>query len=103
MAITASTLFIHAGLGYSNALLVLSSGVKTIYIAGLTGNGSNLEVQTKATFANIKAVFEAASASLKDIVKMNTYIVNYQPENIEVFRKVGKKILDETNMQQALL
>ncbi len=90
--------FIHAGPGYSKVVAVISNNIKTIYIAGLTGDGDNLETQTRAVFANIKTELEAAGATLKDVVKMNTYIVNYQPENIEVFRKVRKEILGETDM-----
>ncbi len=90
--------FIHAGPGYSKAVTVLSNNIKTIYIAGLTGDGNDLETQTKSVFENIKTELVATGATLKDVVKMNTYIVNYQPENIEIFRKVRKEILGDTNM-----
>ncbi|MFC4231374.1 RidA family protein [Parasediminibacterium paludis] len=93
-----SKTFIHPGSGYSKAVVVISNDVKTIYIAGLTGDGNDLEAQTKATFANIKIELEAAGAGLKDIVKMNTYIVNYQSDDIEIFRKIRKEILGESNM-----
>ncbi|MBC7651435.1 MAG: RidA family protein [Deinococcales bacterium] len=90
--------FIHVGSGYSKAVTVIANNVKTIYIAGLTGDGDDLETQTKSVFVNIKMELEAAGATLKDVVKMNTYIVNYQPGNIEIFRRVRKEILGETNM-----
>lgn len=98
VAMAPSKTFIHAGPGYSKAVVIISSGIKTIYIAGLTGDGNDLEAQTKATLANIKTELEAAGAGLKDIVKMNTYIVNYQPESLEIFRKIRKEILGESNM-----
>ncbi len=90
--------FIDAVPGYSKAVVVRSASMKTIYVAGLTGDGNDLESQTRAAFNNIKTELEAVGASMKDVVKMNTYIVNYQPENIEIFRKVRKEIMGETNM-----
>ena len=95
---TATKEFIHGNGHFSKAVTVSANNVKTIYISGLTGDGDNLEAQTRSTFANIKIELEAAGASLKDIVKINTYIVNYKPEDIEVFRKVRKEILGEKDM-----
>ena len=90
--------FIHAGPGYSKAVTVSTGRVKTIYVAGLTGEGNDLEAQTRSAFENIKTELESAGASYKDIVKMNTYIVNYKPEYIGLFRKIRKEILGEKDM-----
>jgi 2-iminobutanoate/2-iminopropanoate deaminase len=90
--------FFHPGPGYSKAVAVTNGNTSTIYIAGLTGDGKNLEEQTRATFLNIKTELEAAGASFKDVVKMNTYIVNYKPDDIKIFRAVRKELLGEVNM-----
>jgi enamine deaminase RidA (YjgF/YER057c/UK114 family) len=90
--------FLHAGSGYSKAVVVTNGNTKTIYVAGLTGEGEDFETQTRATFNNIKTELESAGANLKDIVKMNTYIVNYKPDLIDIFRKVRKEILGEKEM-----
>lgn len=90
--------FIHAGPGYSKAVVVTTGKTVTIYIAGLTGDGTDLETQTRSTFQNIITELDAAGATLKDVVKMNTYIVNYKTSDIEIFRKVRKEIMGEMDM-----
>ncbi|MCX6210742.1 MAG: RidA family protein [Bacteroidetes bacterium] len=90
--------FLHAGPGYSRAVVITNGNTKTIYVAGLTGDGEDFETQTRATFNNIKTELEGAGATLKDVVKMNTYIVNYKPELIDIFRKVRKEIMGEKEM-----
>ena len=95
---TVAKQFIHAGPGYSKAVVVTTGKTVTIYIAGLTGDGADLEMQTRSTFQNIITELEAAGATLKDVVKMNTYIVNYKTPDIEIFRKVRKEIMGEKDM-----
>ena len=90
--------FQHAGPGYSKAVVVTNGNTKTIYVAGLTGDGEDFETQARATFNNIKIELEDAGATLKDVVKMNTYIVNYKPELVDIFRKVRKEIMGEKEM-----
>ena len=95
---TVAKQFIHAGPGYSKAVVVTTGKTVTIYIAGLTGDGTDLETQTRSTFQNIITELEATGATLKDVIKMNTYIVNYKTSDIEVFRKVRKEIMGEMDM-----
>ena len=90
--------FIHAGTAYSKAVVVSSDNVKTIYVAGLTGDGADFETQTRSAFINIKLELEASGATLKDIVKMNTYIVDLKNERVDIFRAVRKEILGEKDM-----
>ena len=78
--------------------MVTTGKTVTIYIAGLTGDGTDLETQTRSTFQNIITELEATGATLKDVIKMNTYIVNYKTSDIEVFRKVRKEIMGEMDM-----
>ena len=95
---TVAKQFIHTGPGYSKAVVVTTGKTVTIYIAGLTGDGTDLETQTRSTFQNIITELEATGATLKDVIKMNTYIVNYKKSDIEVFRKVRKEIMGEMDM-----
>jgi enamine deaminase RidA (YjgF/YER057c/UK114 family) len=95
--------FIHPGPGYSKAVIVTNGNVKTIYVAGLTGDGNDLEAQTRSAFANIKTELEAAGAAFKDIVKTNTYIVNSNPEKVALFRSIRKETLGEKEMPASTL
>lgn len=74
-----------AARGYSHVVSV--SGGRTIYVSGqiamneageIVGPG-DLGAQARQVFENIKASLSAAGATVADIVKMNTYIVNLDP------------------------
>jgi enamine deaminase RidA (YjgF/YER057c/UK114 family) len=72
--------------GFSQA--VVASGNKTLYVSGQTAwdsqkrliGGADLEEQARQAFANLRAVVEAAGATLADVVSLRVYIVDYQPE-----------------------
>ncbi len=90
--------YIDAGPHFSKGVSVVCGNTKTIYVAGLTGDGSDFEAQTRSTFENIRLVLEKAGAGYKDIVKTNIYIPNYTPENMDIFRKIRKELLGDRDM-----
>ena len=65
-----------------------ANGVTTIYTSGQVSDGETLEDQLRGTFAALKSQLADAGASLSDIVKMNTYIVNYNESHLDTFRDV---------------
>src|SRR6476659_8101396 len=75
--------------GFSQA--VVASGKKMVFISGQTAwdirkkivGGDNLLGQARQALRNVQAVIEATGGTLKDIVSLRIYIVNYQPENAE--------------------
>ncbi len=89
--------------GYSEAVLVKEPHKTTIYISGQIGEGDNLESQMRSAINNLKKVLAESGASFDDVVKMNTYIVDYGPEQLEVFRRVRKEVLGDTNMPASTL
>jgi enamine deaminase RidA (YjgF/YER057c/UK114 family) len=69
--------------------VVVASGTRTIYTAGqvsidergmLVGAG-DLAAQTTQAMRNVGLALSAAGASYSDIVKITTYVVNYQPDH----------------------
>jgi enamine deaminase RidA (YjgF/YER057c/UK114 family) len=69
--------------------VVVAAGKRTIYTAGqvsidergmLVGAG-DLALQTTQAMRNVGLVLAVAGASYSDIVKITTYVVNYQPAN----------------------
>src|SRR5438552_16060086 len=71
--------------------VVVASGRKMVFISGQTAwdirkkivGGDNLLEQARQALRNVQAAMEAAGGTLKDIVSLRIYIVNYQPENAE--------------------
>jgi enamine deaminase RidA (YjgF/YER057c/UK114 family) len=66
--------------GFSGAVAVTAHGVRTVYVAGHVGAGDNLAAQTAAVWERVSQRLEAAGASLADLVKATTYIVDFDPE-----------------------
>ncbi|MCY1253373.1 RutC family protein YjgH [compost metagenome] len=70
----------------------------TIWVSGQVGldaamkPGEGMEAQARLAFASLKAVLEAAGASLEDVVELTTYHTNLRQE-IEAFTKVKDEYL----------
>ena len=66
--------------GFSGAVAVMAHGVKTVYVAGHVGGGDTLAEQTAAVWERVAQRLDAAGASLADLIKATTYIVDFDPE-----------------------
>ena len=95
--------FINPASGYSQVVSVTSGGVKTLYVSGQIGKGEDLEAQMRSALSNLKSQLTAAGATFDDIVKMNTYIVDYGPEQLSIFRGVRKEIMGDEDMPASTL
>jgi enamine deaminase RidA (YjgF/YER057c/UK114 family) len=90
--------------GFSQTVVVKTGNFKTLYISGQIGDGNDLEAQTITTFQNLEQQLTNCNATYKDVVKMNTYIVNFNPEvDLPVFRKVRKVFLGNENYPASTL
>ena len=87
--------------GYSHTVSV--AGGRTVFIAGqvaynaqgeVVGKG-DLRAQARQAFENLRIALAAAGGSFKDVVKMNTYVVGYKPDQLPVLREVRAEILKD--------
>ena len=96
--------YIEPNEGFSQTVVVKTGNFKTLYISGQIGDGDDLEAQTIATFQNLEKQLANCNATFKDVVKMNTYIVNFNPEiDLPIFRKVRKAFLGNENYPASTL
>jgi enamine deaminase RidA (YjgF/YER057c/UK114 family) len=96
--------YIEPNEGFSQTVVVKTGNFKTLYISGQIGDGADLEAQTIATFQNLDKQLQNSNATFKDVVKMNTYIVNFNPEiDLPIFRKVRKEFLGTENYPASTL
>lgn len=96
--------YIEPNEGFSQTVVVKTGNFKTLYISGQIGDGIDLETQTISTFQNLEKQLANCNATFKDVVKMNTYIVNFNPEiDLPVFRKVRKEFLGTENYPASTL
>lgn len=96
--------YIEPNKGFSQTVVVKTGNFKTLYTSGQIGDGVNLETQTISTFQNLEKQLTNCNATFKDVVKMNTYIVNFNPEvDLPIFRKVRKEFLGTENYPASTL
>ena len=95
--------FINPANGYTQVVSVEANGITTLYTSGQVSEGETLEDQLRGTFAELKKQLNDAGASLSDVVKMNTYIVNYNPSHLDAFRNVRNEFFPAENRPASTL
>lgn len=81
--------------GYAQMVVVEQDGIKTLHISGQVGEGENLEAQMRDVLDKLLVLLESEGGSYQDLVKINSYIVDYQPEHLDVFRNVRKDVFTD--------
>ena len=88
--------------GYTH-IVTITGPAKMIFISGqvaidkegkLVGPG-DLKTQIRQASANLKAALEAAGATPADIVKTNTYIVNYKQSDYSAMREARGELFPD--------
>lgn len=96
--------YIGPNAGFSQVVKVETTETTTLYISGQIGTGNNLEEQSITVFKNLEALLHQCQATFKDVVKMNTYIVNFNPEiDLPIFRKVRASFLGNSDFPASTL
>ena len=83
--------------------VVTATEGKIVFISGQVALDTNNEVvgkgdlraQVVQTFENLKGALAAVGATFDDVLKTNTYIVNYTPDMIGVVREVRSRYLPQ--------
>ena len=83
--------------------VVTATEGKIVFISGQVALDANNEVvgkgdlraQVVQTFENLKGALAAVGATFDDVLKTNTYIVNYTPDMIGVVREVRSQYLPQ--------
>lgn len=84
---------------------VVSATGTTVYVAGQIAVGKDgnvvgvgdLRAQTVQVLENVKACLAAAGATFEDVVKLNTYVVNFKPDDLPIIRDVRNTYLSAAN------
>jgi enamine deaminase RidA (YjgF/YER057c/UK114 family) len=96
--------YLYRNEGFSQVVIIETEETKTLHISGQIGEGDDLKSQTIATFKNLEKLLKKCSAGFKDVVKLNTFIVNFNPEkDLPIFRKVRKDFLGDENYPASTL
>ena len=85
--------------------VVRVTGGSTLYISGqvsqdaagnVVGKG-DLLAQAEQVYKNLGIALAAAGASFADVVKLNVYVVDYEPEHRALLQSVRKKQVSKEN------
>ena len=95
--------------GYTH--VVTTPGGKLIFISGQVAvdeqgrfvGVDDLAAQTRQVYENLKTALAATGATFADVVKLNTYIVNYKPEQRAVIREVRQQYLPQAQLPASTL
>ena len=98
-----NSLFSSVRHGFSQ--VVVASGRRIVFISGQTAwdvkkkivGGDSLLEQARQALRNVQAAIEATGGTLKDIVALRIYIVNYQSESAEAVRVALKGFFSSAN------
>src|SRR3954469_17129153 len=95
---------------YSHAVTVSGQG-KLIYVSGQVSWGADghivgagdMRAQCEQVFKNLTNVLRAAGVGWGDIIKMNSYMVNLNAENVAAFREMRAGYLKPGQMPASTL
>ena len=86
-------------LTYGLSHAVVAEGGKTVYLSGQVGwnensesVGADLASQLAQAHENIRRVLAEAGGTVADIVRLNTYVANYVPEEGEVVNEANRRL-----------
>ena len=87
--------FTHVVTATQGKMIFVSGQVALNKQGEVVGKG-DLRAQATQVFENLKvALAAAAGATFSDVVKMNTYVVNYKPADVAVLREVRSKYVSK--------
>jgi len=89
--------------GYSKVVAVEHGGMTTLHISGQVGTGPDFETQMRTALAGLQEQLAASGATLDDLVKITTFIVDYTPAHLDTFRRVREEIMGNEDMPASTL
>jgi 2-iminobutanoate/2-iminopropanoate deaminase len=84
-------------IGYTQ--VVVAQAAKLVYLSGqvplnaggeVVGKG-DLRAQVTQVMVNLKTALAAAGATMRDLIKVNYYVVNLKPDQVPIIREVRSK------------
>ncbi|WP_425389885.1 RidA family protein [Ekhidna sp.] len=81
--------------GYAQMIVIEQNGMKTLHISGQIGEGEDLETQMRDVLDKLLVLLESEGGGYENLIKINSYIVDYQPEDLVTFRNLRKEVFTD--------
>ena len=96
---------LFSSLPYGFSQIVVATGKKMVFISGQTAwdegknivGGDSVLEQARQAFRNLEKAMEAAGGTLKDVVALRIYVVNYQAESGTAVGTVLREFFSKEN------
>ncbi|MFT4564451.1 MAG: enamine deaminase RidA (YjgF/YER057c/UK114 family) [Gammaproteobacteria bacterium] len=95
--------FVNPATGYTQVVSVTANGVTTLFVSGQVSEGNSIETQLRGAYTSLREQLTDAGGALSDIVKLTTYIVDYQATQLDVFRQVRNEFFAQSNRPASTL
>jgi enamine deaminase RidA (YjgF/YER057c/UK114 family) len=95
-------------MGFTNTVAYTSQGVKTIVVSGQVGYadgrfGETFEEQADMAHRNLVSELEAAGASVADVIKLNSYVVDLDSQRSKALSIAKGKYFTQTDQPASTL
>jgi len=95
-------------MGFTNTVAYTSQGVKTIVVSGQVGYadgrfGETFEEQADMAHRNLISELEAAGASVADVIKLNSYVVDLDSQRSKALSIAKGKYFTQTDQPASTL
>ncbi len=94
--------YTHVVTATSGTMVFISGQVAFNVNGELVGTG-DLRAQTQQVYENLKNALAAAGATTADVVKLNTYVVDFKPTDLAAIREVRAQYFPFENMPASTL
>ena len=89
-------------MGFTNTVVCSNNGTKTIFVSGQVGYadgrvGESFEEQAQMAYANLVRELESAGASVNDVVKLNTYVVDLDRDKSKANRQAKDRYFSQND------
>ncbi len=108
-SLTPDTLFPSTDFGF--AQVVTARQGKFVHCAGQTAWDKDMQIvgtgdlgrQLEQAFENVRLALEAGGATPNDVVRIMIYVVDYEPEQIEIIGQAMNSFFDKDNQPASTL
>jgi len=91
-------------------VVCVEGAAKLVYVTGQVSYdrdgivmGSDMREQCEQVFKSLTHALKAAGASWKDVIKVNGYMVNLNPADVNMYREVRSRYFDKERMPASTL
>jgi enamine deaminase RidA (YjgF/YER057c/UK114 family) len=89
--------------GYTQVVTVTDRGVKTVFVSGQVGEGTDFAAHVESAFAGVVQRLEQAGATVNDVVKIRIFVKDLLPELYDTVAAMRRETFPEDSWPASTL